>query len=100
VENDTVVNEHGKTVWHSTPDSVERYLVYRLKRDPKVHLCRVHVGKTGETFTVAGYMNRDKIEAIQQLLVEMLDRQDTRPYKGVARRLFTERMAKKIIDLI
>lgn len=58
------------------------------------------VGKTKQVITVSEYANREKFAAVKEVVEEILERQATRPVKGQARRLYTERMTKRIIDLI
>jgi hypothetical protein len=58
------------------------------------------VGETKKVITVSEYANREKFAAILKVVEEVLDRQAERPVKGQARRLYAERMTKRIIDLI
>lgn len=60
----------------------------------------VMIGETKQVVTVSEYANREKFAAVLQVVEEVLERQTTRPVKGQARRLYAERMTKKIIDLI
>ncbi|AWN05217.1 hypothetical protein SEA_HOTFRIES_49 [Streptomyces phage HotFries] len=58
------------------------------------------VGETKQVITVSEYANREKFAAVKEVVEEILERQTERPVKGQARRLYAERMTKKIIDLI
>ncbi|ATN93697.1 hypothetical protein SEA_SCAP1_48 [Streptomyces phage Scap1] len=58
------------------------------------------VGETKKLMTVSEFANREKIAAVTDVINEVLDRQEKRPLKGHARKLYADRMAKKIIDLI
>lgn len=58
------------------------------------------VGETKQVITVSEYANREKFAAVKQVVEEILERQTERPVKGQARRLYAERMTKRIIDLI
>lgn len=58
------------------------------------------VGETKQVITVSEYANREKFAAVLKVVEEVLERQTERPTKGVARRLYAERMTKKIIDVI
>lgn len=58
------------------------------------------VGETKKVVTVSEYANREKFAAIKEIVEEVLTRQTERPVKGQARKLYAERMTKKIIDLI
>lgn len=58
------------------------------------------VGETKKLITVTEYANREKFAAVLEVVEEVLTRQAERPVKGVARKLYAERMTKKIIDLI
>ena len=59
----------------------------------------VCIGKTRQIVSISEYVNREKFAAITGVLTEMLDRQDARPYKGIGRKLYIERMARKIIEI-
>lgn len=58
------------------------------------------VGETKKVITVSEYANRERFAAVLKVVERVLERQSTRPYKGVARRLYAERVTKEIIDLI
>lgn len=58
------------------------------------------VGETKRVITVSEYANREKFAAILKVVEEVLERQAERPVKGTARKLYAERMTKKIIDVI
>lgn len=58
------------------------------------------IGETKKIVTVSEYANREKFAAVLKVVEGVLERQSTRPYKGVARRLYAERVTKEIIDLI
>lgn len=58
------------------------------------------VGETKKIVTVSEYANREKFAAVKEIIEEVLERQTERPVKGHARKLYAERMTKRIIDLI
>lgn len=60
----------------------------------------VLVGETKQILTVSEYANREKFAAVKEIVEDILTRQTERPVKGQARKLYAERMTKKIIDLI
>ena len=60
----------------------------------------VMIGDTKKVVTVSEYANQEKYAEILKVIEEVLERQATRPYKGAGRKLYAERIARKIIDLI
>lgn len=60
----------------------------------------VLIGETQKVVTVSEYVNREKYAAILTVIEEVLERQATKPYKGAGRKLYAERIARRIIDLI
>lgn len=58
------------------------------------------VGETKQIITVSEYANREKFAAVKEVIEDILTRQAERPVKGHARKLYAERMTKRIIDLI
>lgn len=60
----------------------------------------VLIGETKQIVTVSEYANREKFAAVKEIVEEVIDRQTERPLKGHAKKLYAERMTKKIIDLI
>lgn len=93
---DTVFDREMNVVFHGSPNETERRL---QAKHPEVwaYVC---VGETKKIITVSEYINREKFAAILEVVESVLERQSIRPYKGVARRLYAERVTKQIIDLI
>lgn len=58
------------------------------------------VGETKKIVTVSEYANREKFAAVLEVVNDILERQTERPVRGHAKKLYAERMTKKIIDLI
>ena len=96
MQKDTVFNQEMNVVFSNTPIMTERRL--RAKHpDTWAYVC---IGETRQIVTVSEYVNREKFTAINKVVNEILERQTERPLKGHARKLYAERMTKKIIDLI
>lgn len=95
---DTVFDQDMNVVACKPADEIDR----RLKSGHPVppNWAFILVGETKQVITVSEYANREKFAAVLKVVEEVLDRQTERPVKGQARRLYAERMTKKIIDLI
>lgn len=95
--NDTVLDRDMNVVACKPSHEIERRL--QADRIPETWMY-VLVGETKKVITVSEYVNREKYAAVLEVVEGVLERQSTRPYKGVARRLYAERITKEIIDLI
>lgn len=95
--NDTVFDREMNVVSSKPSHEIERRLQDGRFPDTWAY---VLVGETKQVITVSEYANREKFAAVLLVVEEVLDRQSERPVKGQARRLYAERMTKKIIDLI
>jgi hypothetical protein len=93
---DTVFDTNMQVVFHGLPHEVER----RLEAKYPSTWTYVLPGETKKVVTVSEYVNRERFEAILDVVEGVLERQSTRPYKGVARRLYAQRVTKQIVDLI
>jgi len=95
--NDTVFDREMNVVANKPTHEIDR----RLKSG-KIPPTWVYVliGETRQVVTVSEYANREKFAAVKEIVTEVLERQTERPLKGHARKLYAERMTKKIIDLI
>lgn len=93
---DTVFDKDMKVVFSRSPRETEM----RLNEKHPPTWTYVLVGDTQKILTVVQYINRETYAEIVETLTEAFDRQDTRPYKGVARKLFIEKIAQKIVDSI
>ncbi|QZE10624.1 hypothetical protein SEA_BILO_49 [Streptomyces phage Bilo] len=95
--NDTVFDRDMNVVACKPSHEIERRL--EAGRVPETW-AYVLVGETKQVITVSEYANREKFAAVLKVVEEVLDRQTERPVKGQARRLYAQRMTKRIIDLI
>lgn len=93
---DTVFDANMQVVFHGLVHETER----RLQSKCPPSWTYVLIGETKKVVTVSEYVNRERFEAILDVVEGVLERQSTRPYKGVARRLYAQRVTKQIIDLI
>lgn len=95
--NDTVFDRDMNVVSCKAPNEIERRLKSGKFPDTWAY---VLVGETKQVITVSEYANREKFTAVLKVVEEVLERQEKRPAKGHARKLYAERMTKKIIDLL
>jgi hypothetical protein len=96
--NDTVLDRDMNVIACKPAHEIDR----RLKSGHKLpsNWAYILVGETKTVVTVSEYANREKFAAVKEIVTEILERQTERPVKGHARKLYAERMTKKIIDLI
>jgi hypothetical protein len=96
--NDTVFDRDMNVVACKPAHEIDR----RMKSGQPIPHTWVYVlvGDTKQVITVLEYANREKFAAVLKVIEEVLNRQSERPVKGQARRLYAERMTKRIIDLI
>lgn len=96
--NDTVFDRDMNVVACKPTHEIDR----RMKSGHKIpdNWAYVLVGETRKVVTVTEYVNREKFAAVLKVVNEILERQTERPFKGHARKLYAERMTKKIIDLL
>jgi len=98
VAKDTVFDREMNVIACKPSHEVER----RVNSGQKIpeSWAYILVGETRKVITVSEYANREKFAAVLTVVEEVLERQAERPVKGVARKLYAERMTKKIVDLI
>lgn len=96
--NDTVFDRDMNVVACKPAQEIDR----RLQSGAPVpnNWAYVLVGETKQVITVSEYANREKFAAVLKVVEEVLERQSERPVRGQARRLYAQRMTKRIIDLI
>lgn len=96
MKKDTVFDNNMNVVFCRFPHEVEA----RLNAKYPDSWAHVMVGETRKMLTVSEYVNREFQAKTVEIIEGALERQSTRPYKGVARRLYAERLTRQIIDLI
>lgn len=94
---DTVFDREMNVVANKPAHEIERRLKAGKIPDSWAY---VMIGETKKVVTVSEYVNREKYAAILKVVEEVLERQATRPYKGAGRKLYAERITRRIIDLI
>lgn len=95
---DTVFDQEMNVVACKPAEEVERRLTSGRPVPPS--WAYVLVGETKQVITVSEYANREKFAAVLKVVEEVLKRQAERPVKGMAQKLYAQRMTKRIIDLI